>query len=250
MYCAKIGKNREYKNSIQNNSATSNSEGGLAVWLRGVVDIEEFFEPSSMFLVMILCLGLHLSTMLRHQPSQFMQKSAYASLSIPWTMVAFRPAISQHGSQRNLVQRQRPLPQPPPNGNNPPVRLHTKLSNMTIPASPLRRNRPLTDCFVLCPSLDAPDTHDFNYKTSACHKPFPIPFWQQPHEDGSFYCLLLHQHRIRLSHIIRPAGRRRDLRSGVRRVRNTGHIGKRHRPHHWRRTLRPLFIHPRLPERL
>jgi len=46
------------------------------------------------------------------------------------------------------------------------------------------------------------------------------------------------------------SGRRRDLRCGVRRVRNTGHIGKRHRPHHWRQPLRPLFIHPRLPERL
>jgi len=48
----------------------------------------------------------------------------------------------------------------------------------------------------------------------------------------------------------RSAGRRHDLRSGLRRFRNTGYIGKRHPPHHWGQPLRPLFIRPRLPERL
>jgi len=42
MYSTEIGKNREYKEINTNNSATSNF-GVLAVWLRGVVDIEEFF---------------------------------------------------------------------------------------------------------------------------------------------------------------------------------------------------------------
>jgi len=58
--------------------------------------------------------------------------------------------------------------------------------------------------------------------------------------------LLLHRRAVDPQ----PAGCLRDLRSGVPRVRNAGHIGERPRPRHWRQLLRLLFIHPRLLERL